>query len=149
MTTQELEKFFRKKAQRSGSTNFVKLRRNWIRSVNALYDEIEIKYLARLIKEKVLTITRRRKMLFEEDLGEYSIDDLEINVGDERAIFSPKGHRIVGAQGRLDLEGDRGVVTLVLNLGRWSIVASRTPTLRLVPLDEKTLLQAMKDVMRT
>ena len=148
MTTQQLEKFFRKKAKRSGASNSSKIRQQWIRSVKSLYDDIETKFLARLIKDKVVTISRRPKTLFEEALGEYSIDDLIINVGNESAEFSPKGRLIVGAQGRLDLEGERGVVTLVLNPGGWSIVVSRAPTLRLVPVDEQSLLQAVKDVMR-
>ncbi len=148
MTTQQLEKFFRKKAQRSRSVSSAKLRQRWLNAVRDLYIEIETKYLARLIKDKVVTVSRRPKTMFEESLGEYSVDDLIINVGDESAVFSPKGRLIVGAQGRVDLEGERAVVTLVLNPGRWSIVASRTPTLRLVPLSEQSLLEAVKDVMR-
>ena len=148
MTTQQLEQFFRKKAKRSASPDSARIRRRWIHSVTTLYDEIEFKFLAKLIKDKVATISRRSKTLFEEALGEYNINDLIIKVGDDIAVFSPKGRLIVGAQGRLDLEGDRGVVTFVLNPGRWSIVVSRSPTLRIEPVTEHSLLKAVKDVMR-
>ena len=93
MTTQQLEQFFRKKAKRSGSPDSTRIRRQWIHSVTTLYDEIEFKFLARLIKDKVATIRRRSKTLSEEALGEYNIDDLVIKVGDER---SPSSRRKAG-----------------------------------------------------
>ncbi len=148
MTTQQLEQFFRKKAKRSKLGSSTKMRQHWIRSVGALYRDIESEFLASLIKDNVVIISRRPKTLFEEALGEYKIDDLIIKIGDEVAVFSPKGRLVVGAQGRLDLEGNRGVVTFVLNPERWSIVVSRSPTLRVEPVTEHLLLQAVKDVMR-
>ena len=45
--------------------------------------------------------------------------------------------------------GEMGERTLVLQpRDRWGIVVARTPTLKVVPLNESSLLDALKEVMR-
>lgn len=56
---------------------------------------------------------------------------------------------MAGFAGRADVWGDRGEATLVRQPGdRWMLVASRTPTLRLVPLTEESFLELLRSVMR-
>jgi hypothetical protein len=64
-------------------------------------------------------------------------------------LFSPKGVNVVGASGRIDVQGDRGDATIVWQgEDRWNIVISRTPMLRVVPLAADSLTEMLRGVMR-
>src|ERR1039458_2111707 len=66
------------------------------------------------------------------------MDDLVLSVGDEKVTFSPKGRNVVGSQGRIDVFGESGQAMLVVQPGpRWSVVTSRSPRLKIEPLDEQ------------
>ncbi len=150
MAKEDLKEFFRKKKLRSrGNVNWAAKKRAWLKSVDQLYETVEKEYLAGPIREGIVSVSRSPKTIVEDMIGKYEIPELVIKVGTEEAVFSPKGRNVVGASGRIDLKGDMGEKTLVLQPGnRWGIVATRTPTLRVVPLDEKSLLDALKDIMR-
>ena len=71
------------------------------------------------------------------------------NIGpDERVVFSAKGKNIVGASGRIDLSGDMGEGTIIREDHGWAIVAARVPKRKVIPLNEESLLEALKTVMR-
>lgn len=151
MTTQNLNDFFRAKHAHAGSENIDwELRKNdWIAAVDDLYRVIVDQYLAPSIAAGSLQVDYRPKTIAEDFMGTYSIRELVLRVGSEIAVFSPKGRNIVGSSGRVDLHGEMGDATLVLQPGgRWSLIAQRVPTVRLVPLDESSLLSVLKDVMR-
>ena len=144
-----LRKFFQKKKQKAKPVDidWASKRDAWIKAVKALYETIEDDYL-KAVKGDV-EITHPEKVVSENYIGEYRIPELILRAGDEQIVFSPKGVNIVGAQGRIDLEGDRGEATIVWQGGdRWSIVASRVPTLRLVPLTADSLAELLKGIMR-
>jgi len=101
------------------------------------------------VAEELVRVGRRQKTLVEEYIGPYQVDELVLQVGDEQVVFSPKGRNIVGGSGRIDLIGEMGEKTIVLQPEEgWGIVEARTPTLKIVPLDEDSLLTALKEVMR-
>jgi len=150
MAQGKLQEFFREKKSKAdpGDVDWEAKRDQWIRAVEKLYQQIE-KFLAKSIKEKTVAVSRRPKQFAEDFIGGYTIDDLVLQVGDESVVFSPKGTLIVGASGRVDVRGDMGDVTLVRQPGdRWSVVAARTPALKLIPLNEDSLLTALEKVMR-
>ena len=96
-----------------------------------------------------MEIKRRDKGVTENDVGEYRIKELVLRVGDEDVVFSPRGVNILGAMGRIDVQGDRGEATIVWQgENRWSIVISRTPTVRLVPLAVDSLAEMLRGIMR-
>ena len=149
MTKNKLDDFFKeKKIKTGGDIDWIKKRDEWINDVEILYGKIE-KYLKNLRKDETVTLSRSFKTIFEEYIGEYEIAELALQVGDEKVVFSPKGRNIVGASGRVDLIGEMGQKTLVVQpKNRWGIVATRTPTLKVIPLDENSLLDALKEIMR-
>ena len=149
MAQNQLQKFFQEKKEKSkpADIDWGAKRDAWITDVNDLYRTIEDGYL-KAAKADV-EITRRDKIVTENCLGEYHIPALVLRVGDEEAVFSPKGLNVVGAQGRIDVHGDRADATIVWQgENRWSIVISRTPTLRLVPLDADSLGEMLRGIMR-
>ncbi len=55
----------------------------------------------------------------------------------------------MGAAGRVDVIGERGEATLIVQPdSQWGFVQTRQPTLRVVPLDESTLAEVLQLVMR-
>ena len=150
MSQHALQEFFREKKHKSGGDiDWDARKRAWIDAVNRLYDRITTEYLADPVEEGNVLVSRPEKTIVEDFIGPYEIPELVLQVGDERAVLSPKGRNIVGASGRIDLIGEMGERTLVLQPDdRWGIVVARTPALKVAPLDETSLLDALKEVMR-
>ncbi|MGA2619569.1 MAG: hypothetical protein ABSF26_18320 [Thermoguttaceae bacterium] len=149
MAQDQLQKFFQEKKEKSkpADIDWGAKRDAWITAVNDLYRTIEDGYL-KAAKADV-EITRRDKVVRENSVGEYHIPELVLGVGDEEVLFSPKGVNIVGAMGRIDIEGERGEATVVWQgENRWNIVISRTPIVRLVPLTADSLAEILRGIMR-
>ena len=121
--------------------------REWLDAVERLYQKVK-ELLAESRGNGLVTISQVDKELQEEYLGTYKVPELVLNLGEETVRFSPKGRNVVGAKGRVDLIGELDTVTLVLEPeGHWSVVLSRVPR-DVVGLDDKTLAQALRRVMR-
>jgi len=150
MAEQSLKEFFRnKKAKAGGDIDWAARKDEWVQTIRDLYKTITDDYLAEPIADGSVAVAEDEKTIVEEFIGPYQAPELVLQVGDEKVMFSPKGRNIVGASGRIDLIGEMGVKTLVVQPERrWGVVESRTPTLRIVPLDKESLLSALKDVMR-
>jgi len=150
MSAKLLQEFFRAKkaeADQAEHVDWTAKKNDWITAVKDLYDQIDT-WLATSIKNGDIAISRHSKAITEDYIGEYEVDELRLTVGDEIVEFSPKGALVVGASGRVDIIGNRGIETLILQPGpRWSVVASKTPTLKLVELTADSLLEALKAVM--
>ncbi len=149
---QNLADIFQKKRQQppgGAGVDWDERRNKYLAAVDSLYDQIE-KLLDEPIQQKSVTLQRRAKELSENYIGTYKIDDLILLVGDEQVRFSPAGRNIAGASGRVDVLGERGVpeVLIVQPDGRWSFVLTRQPTLTVALLDESSLTEVLKRVMR-
>jgi len=120
----------------------------WLDAVEQLYQKITGELLAGSIAQGLVTVSRGDKEIEEEYLGTYKVPELILDINREKVRFSPKGSHIVGAKGRVDLIGDLDSMTLILEpQGGWSIVLSRVPR-QVVALDDKTLAEALRRVMR-
>jgi hypothetical protein len=150
MTTPSLSDFFREKRAHAGeNVDWEQKKIEWIAAIEELYKVIVDDFLATAIAGGSVSVGFRPKSITEDLIGTYEVRELVVRVGDETVVFSPKGRNIVSTSGRVDLKGEMGEATLVLLPGpRWSLVAQRVPAMRLVPLDEQSLLSALKDVMR-
>jgi hypothetical protein len=149
MAQDQLHTFLQEKKQRARPANidWGAKRDAWIEAVDDLYRTIEDEYLKDAKAD--VEITRRGNEVREFLIGVYEIQELVLRVGDEEVVFSPQGANIVGAQGRIDIEGERGVASIVWQGGdRWGIVVSRTPALRLVDLTAESLAEILKGIMR-
>lgn len=150
MGANQLQEFFREKKARAtpADVDWAAKRDAWINAVGNLYDVIEKSYLAGTLDS--VTIDRgRMKGVTEPFIGDYSIPEMALTVGNEMVLFSPKAAQVVGAAGRMDVRGDRGEATIVCQPGdRWALIISRTPKLQLVELNEETFLDMLRSVMR-
>jgi hypothetical protein len=144
-----LQELFREKKKKAkpANVNWAAKRDAWIKAVKALYDTVTHEYLGGA-KDDV-EIAQTDVVVTERNIGEYHIPQLVLQVGDEQVVFSPVGINVVGAQGRVDVEGDRGATTLIWREdGGWNVVLSRAPTLRLVPLNADSLAEILRGIMR-
>lgn len=144
-----LTKFLKKKQKQSGTPiNWDDRRDKYIAAVQALHGRIG-NLLAEPIRQNMVRLQQRKKDLTENYIGTYSIDDLSLVIGDEQVRFSPRGRNIVGAEGRVDVVGERGEAILILGHDeKWGLVESREPKLKVAPLNEATLAEALQLVMR-
>jgi hypothetical protein len=147
---QSLAELFQKKHKRAGkhTINWDERRDTYLAAVEELYRQIE-KILAEPIRKKLVRLRRRRKELTESFIGTYSVNDLLLTVGDEQVRFSPRGRNIAGATGRVDVMGERAEAILILrDQTQWVFVQSRQPELHVEPLNEATLNEVLRIVMR-
>lgn len=147
MTGDKLRDFFEKKTSEHPSINLGKKKDDWIKAVNNFYKDVE-KILDSSIKEGTVSVSYDTNTISEEYIGTYEIRKMKLQIGDQIVELSPKGCNIIGASGRIDLIGELGQKTIVLQPGdRWAIVATRTPTLKVVEFDESNLLEALEEIM--
>jgi hypothetical protein len=148
---QSLTDLFQKKqnqATSAGGIDWDQRRAKYVAAVDALYQQIET-VLAEPIAQQTVKLGRRQKNLTENYIGTYAVDDLLLLIGDEQVRFSPRGRNIVGASGRVDVQGERGEEILIVQSdGRWGFVQSRQPTLKVVEFNESSLAEVLQLVMR-
>ena len=117
MKKDALEQFLEEKKQ-TNEKKFAKFDRaarlkQWKDQVASLYREIE-EYLETAINKGIVGVEKKKISLTEEYLGNYEIQQLNINVGGERVIITPRGTLILGAFGRCDMNGEGDTIMLVL-----------------------------------
>jgi hypothetical protein len=138
----------KKQSQPAGGIDLDERRDRYTTAVQERYAHIE-QALAVPVEQKTVILRRRKKDLTENYVGTYSIDDLIILIGNEQVRFSPRGQNVAGGNGRVDVLGENGEATLLLQVdGRWGFLQSRQPTLRIAPFDEAALAEVLKIVMK-
>jgi hypothetical protein len=119
-------------------------------SVQSLYELIQ-GMLRDSIAFKDVIVRTFDVQVTEDFIGTYSIPVLELSVGSERVEFRPKGITVIGAAGRLDIRGESGTVTLLMDTANadsgWTVILQRVPHLRMVQLDRESLKYALERVM--
>ena len=144
----EVKDFLLSRQQQASSINSGERRRQWIRAVEKLYQQVTEELLAESIAQRLVRVSRSKKEITEQYLGSYRVPELVLDINGETVRFSPKGRNIMGSKGRVDLVGELDTVTLILEAaGHWSIVLSRAPR-EVVTLDSKALAEALRRVMR-
>jgi hypothetical protein len=149
MAQDQLHKFLQEKKQKANPAriDWGAKRDAWIKAVDNLYRTIENDYLKDAKAE--VEITRRDTETREFFIGVYQIQELVLHVGDEAVVFSPQGANILGAEGRIDVLGERGVATIIWEGGSiWKVVESRVPKLCLKELTADSLAEILEGVMR-
>jgi hypothetical protein len=140
----------RKQQAASPDLDWQSKRDTWVRSVENLYVLVQ-EMLQGSIASKDVAVRTFPMQVTEDFVGTYSIPVLEMTVGHERVEFRPKGVTVIGASGRVDIRGERDMVTLLRNQeegnGGWTVVLQRVPRLKTVQLDRESLKYALERVM--
>jgi len=85
----------------------------WLNYLGILYDEIGA-YLQTYIASEDARIEFRNKSLNEDFIGSYVAREMIIKIGHASVTFTPVGTMLVGAKGRVDVDGPAGTATLLL-----------------------------------
>ena len=148
-TTTDLEAFIRSKAdgtaQGEPEVDWQARKSDWLKRIADLYAVIR-KWLAPLEKDGVVRFLTANVTIQEEQIGSYGVEVLTILIGKQRVAFYPKGTLIIGADGRIDIRGQRAVRTIILSDGEWHLV-ERTPKLKVLPFDQNSFQDLLSEVM--
>lgn len=87
--------------------------KDWKKYLSNFHEKVE-SFLKSYIKSGKLTLTKRRIRLSEEYIGSYEVDALDILLGDTKITLTPIGTNLIGAKGRVDMKGPRGIVKFIL-----------------------------------
>jgi hypothetical protein len=123
----------------------------WLNGLDRLYTNINA-WLHSLIQEKVVAVNYEEMILAEDFMASYRVKNMHITVGTELVSLKPMGMNVIGAAGRVDMEGEEGTVMLVLlskevNHYQWYIVV-RTSQKQYFPLVKESFTDALEQVMR-
>ena len=144
-----LSEFLRARKEQSSATtvDWNRKRDQWLEAVRGLY--LRVENMLRADREAGVVEVRTREVpVTEQFVGTYDAPLLELRVGMDEVQFLPKGVTVVGAEGRVDLRGDRNTVTLLWEGGdRWTVVLGRVPELEAASLSEDSLRDALQKVM--
>lgn len=83
----------------------------WLKQVDTLYCLIQESFSS---FEKEVSLKRSTIDINEEFVGCYETERLTLELPSAEVTFTPKGLNVIGAQGRVDIEGPAGKVKLVL-----------------------------------
>ena len=150
MTNQLLE-FLEERKGKASSVDWHAKKEEWVAAVRRLHAKI-LDLLGPARNSGAVVTLQTEAELTEDFVGTYYAPVLKLTVGDDRVVFSPQGLHVYGASGRVDLRGDRGVVSLLFMPEKgvnheWRFQMERAPSRLTVPLDEHSLLDALERVM--
>jgi hypothetical protein len=142
----QLAEFLSERKGKAQGVDWQAKKRGWLDAVLRLHQQI-----MDLVPSDIADVVTTWIEVSEDFVGTYQAPELTLTVGDDRVVFSPKGLNVYGASGRVDLKGDRDVVTLIRlpeeESGEWQVVLQRVPRLVTVPLSERSLVEALERVM--
>ena len=88
-------------------------REEWLQYLDQFYRLVE-EFMGEYVNRGKVGLRRGSKALNEEFIGEYSATAMAMDIGRNSVIFDPVGTNLIGAKGRVDMRGAKGVVKFVL-----------------------------------
>lgn len=115
MSKVTLEKFIKTSKIKAEDeiVNWQKVKDKWLDRLNSLYKMIE-SWLAPFIEDGSVIVRYGTINISEENIGIYKARTMVLKVANEEAALTPVGTLIIGALGRVDLEGKYNIIKLLL-----------------------------------
>src|SRR4051794_15229101 len=116
MPNPEFELFLERKdreAKAVAEVDWESLKTQWLDALGTLYRDVET-WLGAYVRAGKIKIEKSTCDLFEEEFGHYTVESRIITIGQNRVILKPVGALLLGARGRVDLEGPRETAMLLL-----------------------------------
>lgn len=85
----------------------------WLDQLAQLYLFVD-EALAEFIVQEQIQVTRRSVDLYEEQLGAYSAQAATIRIGRQIVELEPIGTFLIGARGRVNMNGPRGIARFII-----------------------------------
>lgn len=131
MTKEEFEKFLEQKAgtmKEGKPIDWESKKREWLKNLGRFYSTIDA-YLAPYLKSGRIEMASSSVRLTEDYIGTYEAECRTIFVGSDRVQLVPAGTLLIGAKGRVDMNGPLGTVKFILT-GKHSTGVGITWTVR-------------------
>lgn len=100
-----------KKNEEEISIDWKERKEQWIKSIDEYFTQVE-SYFTKY--EDSVIIEEKKYSINEEYLGSYETKKLIVKFNNDTVTFTPVGRNVIGAKGRIDMEGKAGVVKFVL-----------------------------------
>lgn len=150
-----LGEFLRRKREEtaSGGIDWSAKIADWTASVERLFRLLTDDLLKKFIDERLVEVFTDHVQITEPFVGTYTLPELRLKIGNNDVAFLPKSVSVLGSSGRVDIRGDRDVVTLIreqtpdCSRDEWKVVLQRTPKRITAPLDSDSLQAAFERVM--
>jgi hypothetical protein len=117
MSKKNFEAYLKKQALKKTEIqqlDWNKRKEAWFKYIDEFYHKIQ-KWLNPYLKQEQVKITFKPVTLNEEFIGSYETKQLYLSLGNQQIVFSPIGTiHIIGAKGRIDMEGSTGKVRFIL-----------------------------------
>ena len=114
MTKHDFDKFIKEqtKAAQDKAADWEQVRGDWLSTLDEFYKTIE-GWLEDYVSAGQIKIEYAPLTLNEMNIGQYITKQLILNVGRYELRLSPVGRLIIGAQGRVDLEGPAATIRFI------------------------------------
>jgi len=111
MGKNKFEEFLNKEDSEVAEINWDKKKEFFIGKVNEFYEQMDA-FLAPY-QDKV-TVKKENYTINEDYIGSYQVEKRILHIKNNDIIFTPIGTNLIGAWGRIDMEGTNGIVKFVL-----------------------------------
>ena len=157
------------------AVDWAKERDEWVSHLKELYDQIE-SFLAKYIEIGEIKRSYSDITLNEENIGSYTARQMILKIGRQEIRLTPVGTLLIGAKGRVDVEGPAGrtrfllvnseasrpTIKVTVSIGgkpeppaaeaapkeiKWAWkIATSPPTIRYIELTPESLFRALMEV---
>lgn len=153
MTKQEFETFLESKSREAGPVSSLdrdNRKREWLDALQKFYGKVD-EWLQEYVASGRIEMEKQRINLHEDFLGSYQAEARLLAIGGALVYLMPVSAVPFGASGRVDLEGPKGTVKLLLTDEgsgglAWKI-ATPPPRVQFIDLTSETFLQSLTDVV--
>lgn len=146
--TKAFENFLKQKSNLDKPTNLIRKRNLWVKKVDNLYAEIQ-KWFKKYNENMTFVVSEME--LREDFLGTYKINYLIIKIGKSIIYLRPKAMNIIGAKGRIDMEGPNGSIMLLINgKGEWEFMRKKSinPSWTIIPFEvnKESMMEIIEEI---
>lgn len=115
MTNKDFDDFVTRQTskEKEPKVNWKKRRKEWLNHLSNFYQKVE-EFLNDYVVTGQISINYSVKSIIEDGLGEYEVNTATIKIGPSEIKLEPIGTNVIGAKGRVDMNGLNGTVKFVL-----------------------------------
>jgi hypothetical protein len=116
MTKQQFDRFLEEKERNAEPQKIIDWdarKQEWLESLKSFYELTE-GWLTDYIKTGKIQIESSEVQIEEEYLGRYAAASRVLKIGSDKVVLRPIGTSLIGARGRVDMDGPKGSVKFIL-----------------------------------
>jgi hypothetical protein len=141
------ESFLEKKKQAEKPVDWTNRKDAWLKSVGDFYNDINL-WLKPFINRSLISIRSKEISVYEQYIGTYNLNQLDIIIGEDIVSLIPRGTLILGSCGRIDMKGPKGDVLIVEpKWDDWKFVKKFQNKRELMDINAESFQLAIQDIV--